>query len=43
MLGVMVVPSVVFFLLLLGIPESPRWLILNNDESAALPILEAAR
>jgi sugar porter (SP) family MFS transporter len=40
MLGVMVVPSVIFWLLLFGIPESPRWLILNNQESAALPILQ---
>jgi sugar porter (SP) family MFS transporter len=40
MLGVMVVPSVVFSILLLGIPESPRWLILNNKEAAALPILQ---
>src|SRR3984957_3765502 len=29
MLGVMVVPSVIFAILLLSIPESPRWLILN--------------
>ena len=40
MLGVMVVPSVLFSLLLFGIPESPRWLILNNQESVALPILQ---
>jgi sugar porter (SP) family MFS transporter len=40
MLGVMVVPSVLFSLLLFGIPESPRWLILNNQESVALPILK---
>ena len=40
MLGVMVVPSVIFWLLLFGIPESPRWLILNNQESAAIPILQ---
>jgi sugar porter (SP) family MFS transporter len=40
MLGVMVVPSVLFALLLLSIPESPRWLILNNREGAALPILQ---
>ena len=40
MLGVMVVPSVIFWLLLFGIPESPRWLILNGQESAALPILQ---
>jgi sugar porter (SP) family MFS transporter len=40
MLGVMVVPSVLFSILLTGIPESPRWLILNNQESVALPILQ---
>jgi sugar porter (SP) family MFS transporter len=39
MLGVMVVPSVIFSLLLFSIPESPRWLILNGQESAAIPIL----
>ena len=40
MLGVMVVPSLLFAILLLSIPESPRWLILNNQEDAALPILK---
>ncbi|HUB60981.1 MAG TPA: sugar porter family MFS transporter [Puia sp.] len=40
MLGVMVVPAVIFSLLLFGIPESPRWLILGNQESAAIPILK---
>jgi len=39
MLGVMVVPAVIFAILLFAIPESPRWLILNNNESAAIPIL----
>jgi sugar porter (SP) family MFS transporter len=39
MLGVMVVPSIIFALLLFAIPESPRWLILNNNESAAIPIM----
>jgi len=39
MLGVMVVPAVLFAILLFSIPESPRWLILNNNESAAIPIL----
>ena len=39
MLGVMVVPSVLFSILLFTIPESPRWLILEGDEQAALPIL----
>jgi len=38
-LGVMVVPSVLFAVLLLSIPESPRWLILNNNEDLAVPIL----
>jgi MFS family permease len=32
MLGVMVVPAVLFSLLLFAIPESPRWLILENNE-----------
>ena len=40
MLGVMVIPSVIFAILLTAIPESPRWLILNNQESLALPILQ---
>ncbi len=40
MLGVMVVPSVLFSILLFSIPESPRWLILKGDELAALPILQ---
>jgi len=39
MLGVMIVPAVLFWILLLSIPESPRWLILNNKEAAAIPIL----
>jgi sugar porter (SP) family MFS transporter len=40
MLGVMVVPAVLFSLLLFAIPESPRWLILENNEEAAKPILQ---
>ncbi|HET6254025.1 MAG TPA: sugar porter family MFS transporter [Puia sp.] len=39
MLGVMVVPSVLFSALLFAIPESPRWLILEGREPAAVPIL----
>jgi sugar porter (SP) family MFS transporter len=36
MLGIMVVPAGLFALLIRSIPESPRWLILNNrDEEAA--------
>jgi sugar porter (SP) family MFS transporter len=40
MLGIMVVPAVLFFALLFAIPESPRWLILGNKEQTALPILQ---
>lgn len=40
MLGVMVVPAVVFAILLFSIPESPRWLVLNDKESLAIPILQ---
>jgi sugar porter (SP) family MFS transporter len=40
MLGVMVVPAVLFSLLLFAIPESPRWLILENNEEAAKPVLQ---
>jgi sugar porter (SP) family MFS transporter len=36
MLGIMVVPAGLFAILLRNIPESPRWLILNNrDEEAS--------
>jgi len=39
MLGIMVIPSALFWVLLRSIPESPRWLILNNREAEAIPIL----
>ncbi len=39
MLGVMIIPAVLFWILLLSIPESPRWLILNHNVAAAVPIL----
>lgn len=39
MLGIMVIPAIVFWLLLLTIPESPRWLILNNRQQDAIPVL----
>src|SRR5690242_7992468 len=32
MLGIMVVPAALFSLLLRSIPESPRWLVLNNRD-----------
>jgi sugar porter (SP) family MFS transporter len=40
MLGVMVVPSLLFLILLRSIPESPRWLILNGREAEAIPIMQ---
>ena len=42
MLGIGAVPAVVFFLLLLGVPESPRWLAQNNREVEARQILSRA-
>jgi sugar porter (SP) family MFS transporter len=35
MLGVEVVPALVFLLALLAVPESPRWLMMHGDENAA--------
>ncbi|MDE3251502.1 MAG: sugar porter family MFS transporter [Bacteroidota bacterium] len=40
MLGIMVVPAGLFWALVRTIPESPRWLILNHQEDAAVPILQ---
>ena len=41
MLGVQVVPSVLFMLGLLGVPESPRWLLLKRgDRATALATLQ---
>ena len=40
MLGVMTIPSVLYSLLVLGVPESPRWLLTNrNDDGTAKKIL----
>jgi sugar porter (SP) family MFS transporter len=40
MLGVMALPSLIYTLLVLGIPESPRWLIIRkNDREGAKLIL----
>lgn len=40
MLGIMVVPSILFWVLLRNIPESPRWLILNNRDAEAIPVMQ---
>jgi sugar porter (SP) family MFS transporter len=40
MLGVMVVPAGLFWLLLRTIPESPRWLILNHRDKEAIPVMK---
>jgi sugar porter (SP) family MFS transporter len=42
MYGMGAVPSVVFFLLLLGVPESPRWLVKNGREDEARTVLTRA-
>jgi len=40
MLGIMVVPAGLFWLLVRAIPESPRWLILNHRDEEAIPVLQ---
>ena len=39
MLGIQVIPSAIFFCLLFIIPESPRWLVIKNNESKAKTLL----
>jgi sugar porter (SP) family MFS transporter len=39
MLGVQTIPAVLYFTLLLFVPESPRWLLLKGRESQALDVL----
>ena len=39
MLGVQVVPATLYFLLLLLVPESPRWLLSKRREQSALAVL----
>jgi sugar porter (SP) family MFS transporter len=41
MLGVQVIPAVVYFLLLLLVPESPRWLLNKGREASARAVLTA--
>lgn len=38
MLAAALIPSLIFFILLLSVPESPRWLILKNKDSLARKI-----
>ena len=40
MLGVMVVPAALFWILLRTIPESPRWLILQHRDAEAIPTMQ---
>ncbi len=39
MLGIMAVPAAIFWILVRQIPESPRWLVLNNRDEKAKKIL----
>lgn len=39
MLGLEIIPALLYFILLFTIPESPRWLVCNNQEEKARPIL----
>jgi sugar porter (SP) family MFS transporter len=34
MLGVLAIPSVIYSVLVMGVPESPRWLITNKNDTA---------
>ena len=40
MLGVEAIPAIVYFLALFAVPESPRWLVMNDREHEALGIME---
>ena len=40
MLGVEAIPAIVYFLALFAVPESPRWLVMNDREDEALGIME---
>ena len=39
MLGIMVIPAGLYAILVRSIPESPRWLILNNMIDKAIPVM----
>ncbi len=41
MLGIEAVPAIIYCIMVLGVPNSPRWLLLNkNDEEAARSVLK---
>jgi sugar porter (SP) family MFS transporter len=40
MLGIMIIPALLFAILLRFVPESPRWLVLNNRDEEAKKIFE---
>jgi len=40
MLGIMIIPAALFAILLRFIPESPRWLVLNNRDEEAKAVFE---
>jgi MFS transporter, SP family, arabinose:H+ symporter len=42
MLGVETLPAVLYFVGLLFVPQSPRWLVMKGREQEALPIMERA-
>ena len=43
MLGVQTIPAALYLLLLLLVPESPRWLLLKGRDEQALQVLVARR
>ncbi len=44
MLGVEAIPAVMYIVLMFGVPESPRWLLLKkNDSGKALAVLQKTR
>jgi len=40
MLGVEALPAILYYLGLFGVPESPRWLVMRNEDEAALAIMQ---